>query len=256
MSATGTDPFARERGAPVATPSRIPPLPPRSRGWLLAGVLFSLPGVSAADTAEYHIPLFRPGDSAQQGFARIINESAEAGTVRIHGIDDAGERWPGPEEGTIALALEPGQTRHFNSGDLERGNPSKGLSGGLGDGQGNWRLWLSTGLDIKVSAYIRTGDGFVTSMHEVVRPDPGVPERHHVQFFNSGSNRKQVSWLRVVNLTGERVTARIEGVDDAGAPGEGEVRVVLAGGAARMLSAPELEEGGDGFGGCLSDAGA
>ena len=55
----------------------------------------------------------------------------------------------------------------FNSGDLEEGAPSKGLSGGVGEGEGSWRLELVSDLEIEPLAYIRTADGFVTSIHEV-----------------------------------------------------------------------------------------
>ena len=94
------------------------------------------------------------------------------------------------------------QTRHFNSGDLERGNAAKGLSGGLGEGEGYWRLSLESDLDLEVGAYIRTADGFLSSVHDVVPTvEVGGETVHRVSVFNPGSNRNQVSWLRLVNLT-------------------------------------------------------
>ena len=146
-----------------------------------------------------------------------------------------------------------GATRHFNSGDLEDGNASKGLTGGLGDGSGDWRIELVTDLDIEPSAYIRTPDGFLTAMHAVARADDlGGASVHRVPIFNPGRNPNQVSWLRVANLTGQTVAAGIEARDDAGqmAP-EGLVLLPLLPYEARTISARQLESGDFGFGGRL-----
>ena len=202
---------------------------------------------SAPPTPSWGIPLFTSASAGQQGFARIINHSDTPGTVEIRGIDDAGDA-----HGPIALSLDARETAHFNSQDLEAGAMEKGLPDGLGDGQGNWRLELDTDLDIEVSAYIRTIDGFLTSMHDVARTlDDG---RHHVPFFNPGSNRSQRSQLRLVNLGGESVEVTIAGIDDKGeaAPG-GEVRLTLGAWEAELLGAEELETGGSGFSGKLGD---
>ena len=207
-----------------------------------------LPGIAGGRAREFTFPLFTAASNEnQQGFARIINRSDESGTVRIHGIDDEGERY-----GPIILSLDPRETVHFNSGDLERGNPSKGLSGELGDeGEGDWRLELSTALDIEPLAYIRTADGFVTAMHEVV---PESAMRHHVPFFNPGRNRSQRSRLRLINPGDESVRVTIRGRDDAGeAPPGGEVGLTLAAGAARTVTAEELESGGTGLSGSFGE---
>ena len=62
---------------------------------------------------------------------RIINHSEKARTVTIHAIDDSGERF-----GPIDLSLRSLATAHFNSTDLEGGNAAKGLSDGVGNGDG------------------------------------------------------------------------------------------------------------------------
>ena len=195
---------------------------------------------------DYVIPLFTSASASQQGFARIINHSDTSGTVRIFGTDDMGKRFP-----PIDLSLDPKETAHFNSQDLEAGNVSKGLSEGLGDGEGNWRLVLDTGLDIEVSVYIRTIDGFLTSIHDIARTlDDG---RHHVPFFNPASNPHQRSELRLINLGDASVQVTIEGRDDEDGQPAGEVRLTLGAGQARLLSAQELESGGSGFSGMLGD---
>ena len=209
----------------------------------------SAPGLRdvAGGKREHELPLFMPAsDAVRQGFARIVNHSDEPGTVRITGIDDAGV-----EHSPVELSLEARASAHFNSADLESGNAGKALSGALGAGTGSWRLRLYTELDIEALAYVRTADGFVTTMHERVRESA---MRHHVAFFNPGGNRSQVSRLRLVNPTEEAVEVAIAGRDDAGEPAPGgAVSLTLAPGEARTLSAQALESGGAGMTGSLGD---
>ena len=221
-----------QRGAALAKP--------------LAIALLLTPAPAAFAQHEHTLPLVLSTNSTQPGFVRIINRSDRAGTVTIHAIDDSGQRF-----GPVTLSLEAMATRHFNSRDLERGNPSMGLSGGVGVGDGNWRLVLDTELDIEPLAYIRTSDGFVASVHDVAQ---GASMRWHVPFFNPGSNTRQRSRLRLVNTAGIDTEVVIDGLDDRGAPPpEGEVRFTLPADAARTISAQELEAGADGFSGRFGD---
>ncbi len=65
------------------------------------------------------------------------------------------------------------------------GDADKGLTGGMGAGSGDWWLRFTSDLDIEVLSYIRTQDGFLTSMHDTV---PVAAARHTVAVFNPGSN--------------------------------------------------------------------
>ena len=193
--------------------------------------------------------------SVRQGFARLTNRSDRSGTVSIEAIDDAGTR-----VGTIDLSLPAGQTVHFNSGDLERGNAAKGIAAGVGPGEGDWRLRLAIeppDLDLNVLSYVRTSRGFLTSMHDLVPPQAAHGDfghRYVVPIFNPASNRRQVSRLRLFNPTEQTATVTIVAVDDDGqaAPG-GAVRLALGPGQARLLDARELEAGGDGLRGSWGD---
>ena len=192
------------------------------------------------------LPLFPAAGQQPGGFARIINHSARAGRATIYGIDDQGKT-----HGPITLALGKREAVHFTSRELESGNPDKGLSGGLGNGEGNWRLLISSGLDVEALAYIRTSDGFVTTMYEVVR-ETAIGQ--HVPFFNPASNTKQVSRLRLVNPTDSRVRVTISGRDDEGeSPSGRSVHLSLAPGEAHSISARDLESGGSGLRGSLGD---
>lgn len=170
-----------------------------------------------------------------QGFARIINRSDAAGTVTIQAIGDDGVR-PDP----ITLALRPGEARHFNSRDLELGNADKGLSGGVGPSEVDWRLVLSADVRIEPLAYIRTDDGFVTSMHDhVLWAEP----HHEVTTFNPARNENQASRLRLINPGETDAIVYIAGVDDSGAAGAETLNLTLPAGQATTLTAQEIERG-------------
>ena len=197
---------------------------------------------SRSGTPTHTLPLFiSASHQTLQGFVRIINRSDRDGSVTIHAVDDAGDRF-----GPVTLSLKAKATQHFNSDDLRDGAPEKGLSGSIEDGQGNWRLELETDLDIDPLAYTRPrGDGFLTSSHDVVAEVESM--RWHVPIFNPGNNTAQHSWLRVANTSGTDTEVVIEGLDDRGAaPPGNEVRFTLPPNAARMLSAKALEAGSSG----------
>ena len=198
-------------------------------------------------TTTHDVPLFpSTSDSRRQGFARIINDSDAAGTVRVDAFDDAGGQY-----GPVTLSIGAGESVHFNSYDLENGNPGKGLSGGVGTGAGDWRLNLSSLLDLRVLSYIRTHDGFLTGMHDLA---PRTGADHHVAFFNPGSNTSQVSRLRLINPGAEVAEITIEGIDGNGESPGAAVRLSLPARASRTLTARQLESGeGEGLEGALGD---
>ena len=197
----------------------------------------------------WRMPLFPAADGAsrRQGFVRVINRSRRAGEVQVVAVDDGGAR-----VGPVTLALRAEQTVHFNSDDLQRGNAAKGLRDGVGSPtRGDWRLELTSELDIAVTSYIRTEDGFLTSMHDLAPPGAAA-QAARVPIFNPGSNRRQVSLLRVVNDGDAVATVRVTGVDDAGMP-SGEVRLTVRAGETRTLEAADLEAGDAAFEGALGD---
>ena len=193
------------------------------------------------------ISLFTAAAESRQSFARIVNRSAAAGTVRVVAIDDSGTGH-GAEvdgEGRFAFTLPIGghQVLHFNSDDLERGNAAKGIAG-VGSGAGHWRLRFGSYLDLQVLAYMRTEDGFLTALHDVLG-DAG--RTHQVPLFNPGSNRNQESVLRIVSTTDAVTSVTVRGYDDAGGT-QGRVRITLRGNETRMVSASQLENMGLGDG--------
>ena len=193
--------------------------------------------------------------SGRDGLVRVVNRTGEAGEVVIEAFDDDGVGY-----GPVTLSIGAQETVHLGSGDLEEGNPDKGLSGGLGAGMGEWRLRLRSELALEVLAYSRTGDGLVAPVHARVprtvvrRPSTGEEAMGHgVALFNPASSGA-LSWLRLVNPGDVRAAVVIEGIDDAGeSPGPG-VSLEIPPGAARTVTSQALESGeGAGLSGMLAD---
>ena len=173
---------------------------------------FDLDDVGAAVT--FMAPFFPAhGDAnGRQGFARVTNRSDEAVDVSIVATDSAGA-----EYGELSLRVGSGQSSHFNSEDLELGNPRKGLTGSTGPGEGEWRLVLSSGQPaVDVMSYVRTPGGFLTSMHDVLPFDSDIGRTsYRSAFFNPASNGDQVSVLYVVNPNEHGRGLKVQGFDDA-----------------------------------------
>ena len=191
-----------------------------------------------ADGRTLHrLPLFPAAGGSRQGFVRVINRSYSSGDVVIEAVDDAGVR-----SGPVRLTMRPRWAAHINSMDLEAGNAEKGLSGGVGVGQGDWRLEVTSELDLIVLSYARTADGLLTSLHDLA---PVAEDgSHRVVFFNPGSNQRQLSKLRLINDVERPASATITGVDDHG-NASGPVALTVPAASALTFTASELEAGED-----------
>ena len=194
---------------------------------------------------RHRVPLLPADGGRRDGFVRVVNLSYHHGEALINAVDDAGG-----SHGPLQLRLGARQTVHFNARDLAQGNADKGLEGTVGAGQGDWRLTLTSTLDLLVLSYVRTPDGYLAAMHDVVPlAEDGT---HRMPFFNPGSNAEQLSKLRLLNYGERAVSARITGIDDAGRASTAATLRVPAG-AALTVTAAELEAGGDGISGRLGD---
>ena len=206
----------------------------------------SVSAVAPAAIPQRPIAFLPPAsDQLRQGFVRLINHSSEPGDLKISPVDDSGHRYS-----ELSVTLDAGGTVHFNSDDLEMGNPALGLDRGTGSGTGDWRLDSTSQLYVQTLSYVRTRDGFLTSMHDVVPMDGDI---YHVAIFNPASNAGQVSSLRLVNPTDQSADVTIVGTDDVGdSPGQA-VRLSLPPNSARAMSSVDLEAGGQGLRGALGD---
>ena len=203
------------------------------------GHLTNLSGVGSADAEGVRrVSLFPPASdpNGQQGFVRVANRSNRRGAVTIRAFDDGAFDYE-----PLELALDAGQTAHFNSDDLEVGNRGKGLTGSTGPGVGTWRLELSSeAIEFEANAYVRHADGFLTAMNALAPAADGV---HRVAFLNPGSNHRRVGVLRLINPGRADAAVSVTGTDDAGLRPGAAVRLTVPGGSAVELPSQALESG-------------
>ena len=105
----------------------------------------------------------------------------------------------------------------FNSNDLEHGNVFKGLSPGLGDGSGDWRLELiADDQHLDVRAYVRNvmQGGGLTHIHQLATPYDIVPGRqrplHSVSMLNPAWNTTAISFVRIFNRKNHYVRVQMD----------------------------------------------
>ena len=124
---------------------------------LSSGPVAAVDGGDGAATI-HAVGLFPAASSADlEGVLRIVNRTRQSGSVGIEAIDDTGTSY-----GPVTLRIDTLESLVINSDDLEEGNAGKGLVLGTGAGSGDWRLRLSTSLDIAVLSYAHVRWGFRT----------------------------------------------------------------------------------------------
>ena len=160
-----------------------------------------------------------------EGVLRIVNRTNQFGSVSIEAIDDTGTSY-----GPVTLRLSARESLVVNSSELEAGSAAKGLSVGTGAGSGDWRLRLSTTLDIAVLSYVHplgVQDGLLSAMHDLV---PRRSWGHQVTLLDAAETPGQTGKLRLINPSATEAGIIIRGVDGTGAMAGGEVQLTLAAG--------------------------
>ncbi len=181
----------------------------------------------------------------RQGFLRIVNHSERDGSIEITAFDDSGTQF-----GPVTLNVDAMQTVHLNSIDLEAGDEDKGLATGVGaPSLGDWRFHISSTPEIKVYAYIRTPDDFLSAMHDVVPQNESV---YTVATFNPASDTENESFLRIVNTSSAGAEVSVIGVDDRGVTSD-KVEMNIPAHAARTISSGDLENGSADLNGSLGN---
>ena len=205
-------------------------------GWptwrMFARMAVALFGTLAWAAESVHTVPYVPSAASvgHAGLVRIESRSGVSGAVSVVAVDDAGQR---VETGLLTLGAMA--VIEFEAGAMESGDASLGLTG-TGPGEGDWRLELTTELDIEARAYARS-EGFVTALHDAVLLSGEV----ELPFFNPGGDARR-SVLRLANARGEPAAVSVRGVDDAGVSG-GPATVELGPWEARSYAASELESG-------------
>ena len=235
------------RAGGVRRPSSSPGWRKQLRAGLIGLRAAALFGTFAWCAEEVHTVPYVPSAAAEghAGLVRIESRSSRSGEVRVVAVDDAGQR---VEAGRLPLGA--GAAVEFEMAAMESGDAALGLTG-TGPGEGDWRLELTTELDIEARAYARS-EGFVTALHDAAL----VTGEVELPLFNPGGDARR-SVLRLANARGEPAAVSVRGVDDAGRAA-GPVTAELGPWEARSYAASELESGsaagltgslGDGDGG-------
>ena len=179
-----------------------------------------------------------PGTNTnQQTFLRFVNNNDSATDVEVYGIDDGGSR---SNKGPITFTIAAEGAKQINAQDVENGNDNKNIASNLCDGQGKWQLVVRSSNPIEVMGLIRTPDGFLTSLNDVV---PEAGGNNLIYFANPASNTNQQTFIRIVNLTGNTDTVTITGIDDTGASSTGTVSFTLGPNESKQMTAQDLENG-------------
>ena len=198
------------------------------------------------DEPLLRIPMFPAANGKErEGFVRIVNPGEHSQQVEVKAFDELGQGYE-----SARVDIRP--VRRFISTRViwRTGMSQRASSEAPAPGYGDWRLDLhAPGGGLLACAFLRTSDGFLTSLHDSVQeagPTPGdaLPQEavYPVPLFNGGANFDQVSLLRIVNFGEESAVASILGTDDAGATA-GPVRLTLQGGETRTVTTTELEAG-------------
>ncbi len=194
----------------------------------------------AAQPMEFPVTFVNPGsNSKQQSFVRFVNKAATPTDIEIQAFDDDGFAAPG---GTVSATLNPFESLQLTAQDLEQGNAAKAIFGSLGDGTGKWQLPVLSNGAIEVMSLIRTPDGFLTSVNDVV-PKDGM-NANEIFFGNPASNQIQQSFLRFVNQSNVSGFVTLSGVDDNGNPAPGsDVTFTLFPKESKQLNSLDYENG-------------
>ena len=216
---------------------------------LSSGPVAAVDGGDGATTI-HSVGLFPSASNTDlEGVLRILNRTRQSGSVSIEAIDDTGTSY-----GPVTLEVDALEGLVINSGALEEGDAEKGLSVGTGAGSGDWRLLLSTSLDIAVLSYVRplgVQDGLLSAMHDLV---PRRSWGHQVTLLNPAETPGQSARLRLINPSASEAGITVRGVDGTGTMAGGEVRLTLAAGASREVRVSDLEGGtGTGLTGSLGE---
>jgi peptidyl-Asp metalloendopeptidase len=108
--------------------------------------------------------IFNPASNTnQRSSLRLVNSSAQQGSVTVNGFDDSGMAG-----GAVTFSIPADSGMTVTSQDLENGNTDLGLSGALGDGTGKWRLHITSDVDLQVQSLLDTPSGFLTNLSRTI----------------------------------------------------------------------------------------
>jgi len=125
-----------------------------------SGFLTSIHDVVAQKGSSFNIPIFNPASNTNQvSSLRVINLEETESTIEITGVDDSGQT-----AGPVSATINANYSSLITAQDLELGNQNKGLMTGLGDGQGKWRLTVTSDDAVKLVSLLSDPNGYLTNL--------------------------------------------------------------------------------------------
>ena len=104
------------------------------------------------------VSVFNPGSNrAQRSLLRLANDGAEDAMATIGGVDDAGRAG-----GAVSVTVPAGEALWLSAAELEEGGD--GFKGSLGDGEGKWRLTVSSAAPLAVMSLVEDEQGALSNL--------------------------------------------------------------------------------------------
>ena len=171
------------------------------------GFVTSLHDTAPATAGVHRAVFLNPGGNVDQvSRLRLINPGAEDALVTIRGTDDTG--------GTsteVVVDLAAGAAREWTAAELESGVEADGA---LGDGDGKWRLMISSDRPVVAMSLIESPTHNLTNLSTLPRTPGHTAGSHAVPLFLSASDPKgRQGFVRVANRSGEAREVRVEAFD-------------------------------------------
>ena len=104
------------------------------------------------------VSVFNPGSNlAQRSLLRLANDGADDAMATIEGVDDAGRAG-----GEVLVTVPAGEALWLSASELEEGGA--GFEGSLGDGEGKWRLTVSSSAPLAVMSLVEDEQGALSNL--------------------------------------------------------------------------------------------
>ena len=139
------------------------------------GFLTNLSRTVPVSAGVSEVFIFNPASNTNQlSSLRIINTSSQQGSVTIKGFDDTGAA-----SSNVTFNMIGKSAISITSQELESG--SSKFVGALGDGEGKWRLQITSNTALQVQSLLDTPTGFITNLSRDLINNSGRRREYNVK---------------------------------------------------------------------------
>ena len=160
------------------------------------------------DDLSHSILFFNPASNTNQvSRLRIINTSDSTNNISITGTDH-----DGLAAGPVTFSIGPQASAEINASELENGAPERSISGAFGDGNGKWRLTVTSSQSAKVMSLLEDPNGYLSNLSDIIPLENGT----YLMNYMLPADSTQQGFIRLSNPNDTAVTITLNGLDDAG----------------------------------------